>query len=58
MGKADTGMVDESIALQGDVQRICEENGPADPKARVVSDAVASRSGGDLIERSVGLSGC
>jgi hypothetical protein len=50
----------ESIAFEEMYTRICEENGPADPVPKALSrlGEVASKSGGDLIERSDGLSGC
>jgi hypothetical protein len=50
-------MVDESIALYEEMYtRICEENGPADPCSRHCLElGLLADSGGDLIERSVGL---
>jgi hypothetical protein len=54
------GMVDESITFHEEMYtRICEENGPADPVLQGVSElALLAVTGGDLIERVVGFSGC
>jgi hypothetical protein len=58
MGKADTGGLTRASLRTGDVQSTRRRMGLVDPKARVVSDAVASSIWCDLIEQSVSLSGC